>query len=216
MQLGKAKILQKNQDALRVVASSARISTQQGTALEIYERSGDQEKDLKLVGKVLSSGHKSVIEHQTLSIAFDNVSVLVEQFVIEFRLASFTVKSRRYVDFSDAGYVVPEGMKADVRSIYAERTEALFALYERLMAMGVPKEDARFVLPYGFRSNFFATLNARELIAMVTAMLKGRVAVTAFSAAGSEAKLVSVAGLRTYTSYSVPASRPVKLLPAPG
>lgn len=169
-----AKILQKNEDALRIVASCGRISTQQGTALEIYERSGDQNKDLNLVGKVLSSGHKSVIEHQTLSIAFNNVSVLVEQFVIEFRLASYTVKSRRYVDFSDAGYVIPEGMNDDVRSIYQERTEALFALYEKLMEMGVPKEDARFVLPYGFRSNFFATMNARELLGMVVAMLKGR------------------------------------------
>lgn len=174
MNRGTAKILLKNEDALRIVASAARISTQQGTALEIYDRSGDAEKDLKLVGKVLSSGHKSVIEHQTLSVAFDNVSVLVEQFVIEFRLASFTVKSRRYVDFSDAGYVIPEGMSAQVEKIYAERTESLFAAYERLMELGIPKEDARFVLPYGFRSNFFMTLNARELILMVTAMLKGR------------------------------------------
>ena len=114
MNYGTASILQRNEEALRTVASSARISTQQGTALEIYEKSGDRQKDLNLVNKVLASGHKSVIEHQTLSIAFDNVSVLVEQFVIEFRLASFTVKSRRYVDFSDAGYVVPEGMSPEV------------------------------------------------------------------------------------------------------
>lgn len=174
MKTAMAKLLLKNEEALRVVASSARISTQQGTALEIYEKSGDIEKDMKLVGKVLSSGHKSVIEHQTLSIAFNNVSVLVEQFVIEFRLASFTVKSRRYVDFSDAGYVIPDGMDEKVLEIYRKRTEDLFKLYEKLMEMGVPKEDARFVLPYGFRSNFFATLNARELILMVIAMLKGR------------------------------------------
>src|SRR5699024_10976512 len=108
MERGEARILIFNPEALRVVASSARISTQQGTALEIYDRGGEREKDLKLVGKVLASGHKSVMEHQTLSVAFNDVSVLVEQFVIEFRLASFTVKSRRYVDFSDAGYVIPE------------------------------------------------------------------------------------------------------------
>lgn len=174
MNKAQASIILLNQDAMRVVASSARISTQQGTALEIYDRSGDREKDLKLVGKVLSSGHKSVIEHQTMSIAFNNVSVLVEQFVIEFRLASFTVKSRRYVDFSDAGYVVPEGMGPSVKAVYAERTEKLFEIYEQLLSMGIPKEDARFVLPYGFRSNFFVTLNARELINMISAMLNGR------------------------------------------
>ena len=174
MTYGTASILQRNEAALRTVASSARISTQQGTALEIYEKSGDRQKDLNLVNKVLASGHKSVIEHQTLSIAFDNVSVLVEQFVIEFRLASFTVKSRRYVDFSDAGYVVPEGMNPEVETLYRGRTEALFALYEQLLQLEIPKEDARFVLPYGFRSNFFATMNARELMHMVIAMLKGQ------------------------------------------
>lgn len=174
MKKATATILQKNQDALRIVASSARISTQQGTALEIYEKGTDAQKNLNLVGKVLSSGHKAVFEHQTLSIAFDNVSVLTEQFVIEFRLASFTVKSRRYVDFSNAGYVQIEGMNAAVQKIYAERTKALFASYERLLALDIPKEDARFVLPYGFRSNFYATMNARELVHMVVAMLKGR------------------------------------------
>ena len=179
MRKGSARILLNNTAALRVVASSARISTQQGTALEIFKDSAGGEKDLKLVGKVLSSGHKSVIEHQTFSVAFDNVSVLVEQFVIEFRLASFTVKSRRYVDFSDAGYVLPEGMNAGVREIYAARAEALFGAYQRLVELGVPKEDARFVLPYGFRSNFFMTLNARELMHMVSAMLCGRGSVCA-------------------------------------
>lgn len=173
MNYGTAVILQNNREALRTVASAARISTQPGTALEIYARSGDREKDLKLVGKVLSSGHRSVIEHQTLSIAFNDVSVLVEQFVIEFRLASYTVKSRRYVDFSDVGYVVPEGLSREAEALYRERTEALFGLYGRLLELGIPKEDARFVLPYGFRSNFFATMNARELILMVVAMLKG-------------------------------------------
>ena len=174
MNNSKAVIIVNNPQALRVAASSARISTQQGTALEIFSRSQGDEKDLRLIDKVLSSGHKSVIEHQTFSVAFDDVSVLVEQFVIECRLASFTVKSRRYVDFAGAGFVRPDGLDATQRSAYDAAMEARFADYERLMALGVPKEDARFVLPYCLRSNFYMTMNARELIAMVCAMLEGR------------------------------------------
>ncbi len=174
MERSRVIIIRSNRDALQVAASSARISTQQGTAMEIFARSGDQEKDIKLIGKVLSSGHKSVIEHQTISLAFEDVSVLAEQFIIEFRLASYTVKSRRYVDFSNAGCMQPEGMNPAVQAAYASRSEALFSAYRRLLELGVPKEDARFVLPYGFRSNFFATMNARELMNMVAAMVKGR------------------------------------------
>ena len=84
MNESRAMIISANPQALAVVASSARMSTQQGTALEVYARGGDREKTLKLIEKVLASGHKSVIEHQTLSIAFNDVSVMVEQFVIEF------------------------------------------------------------------------------------------------------------------------------------
>ena len=174
MKNSKAVIIVKNPDALRVAASSARISTQQGTALEIFDRSLGDGRDLKLIDKVLSSGHKSVIEHQTFSIAFNDVSVLVEQFVIEARLASFTVKSRRYVDFSGAGCVVPDGLTGEQAELYGAAMRARFADYEKLMELDVPKEDARFLLPYCLRSNFFMTVNARELIALICAMLYGR------------------------------------------
>lgn len=174
MKHSRAIIVNKNPEALRVAAGSARISTQQGTAMEIYGRSLGDEKDLNLMNKVLASGHKSVIEHQTVNIAFDDVSVLVEQFVIECRLASFTVKSRRYVDFGEAGWVCPEGLTDAQRAIFEGAMAVRFEDYRRLMALGVPKEDARFVLPYSLRSNFFMTVNARELIALICAMLYGR------------------------------------------
>ncbi|MBQ8108796.1 MAG: FAD-dependent thymidylate synthase [Clostridia bacterium] len=174
MNNSRAIIVVENRDALRVAASSARISTQQGTAMEIFERSLGDERDLKLIDKVLSSGHKSVIEHQTFGVAFDNVSVLVEQFVIEARLASYTVKSRRYVDFSNAGCVRPANLEGELAELYDQTMADRFGDYEKLMALGVPKEDARFVLPYSLRSNFFMTVNARELIALVCAMLQGR------------------------------------------
>lgn len=174
MKRSSAVMIHKNPDAAAIAASAARMSTQSGTALEIFAKSGNQEKDMNLIRKVLSSGHKSVIEHQTFSVAFNDVSVLVEQFVIEFRLASYTVKSRRYVDFSDAGYVVPDSLQGEPRELYCSRMDALFAAYGKLMELGVPKEDARFVLPYCLRSNFFMTLDARELIHMICTMIYGR------------------------------------------
>lgn len=174
MNNSKAKLIVENREALRVAAASARISTQQGTALEIFDGSLGDARDLKLLDKVLASGHKSVIEHQTFSVAFNDVSVLVEQFVIECRLASFTVKSRRYVDFGAAGCVCPEGLDAAQKALYEAKMAARFEDYRALLALDVPKEDARFVLPYSLRSNFYMTLNARELIALVNAMRCGR------------------------------------------
>ena len=147
-----------------------------GTADEIYAKSlaAGQEKNEKLIGKVLSSGHTSVLEHCYVNLSFENVSVLAEQFLIEFRLASFTVKSRRYVDFSGAGYVAPDFSDPAQAAAFDAAVRALFGIYDELEAAGVPKEDARFVLPYCFCSNFFCSMNARELVHVMNELTYGR------------------------------------------
>ena len=157
-----------------VCAASGRISTQSGTALEIFERSHDKEKNKNLINKVTKSGHTSTIEHIFFNIAFENVSVVVEQFMIEFRLASFTVKSRRYVDFSDCGYFMPEFKNEEDKAKYTTTMDKMFSAYSYLTENGVPKEDARFVLPYCFYSNFLCSLNGREMVNVLTAMIYGR------------------------------------------
>ena len=157
-----------------VCAAGGRISTQQGTALEIFDRSHDPEKNARLISKVTASGHTSTVEHVFFNLAFNNVSVVVEQFMIEFRLASFTVKSRRYVDFADCGYYVPSFSSDVLRERYTAHMDRLFALYAKLCDAGVPLEDARFVLPYCFYSNFFCSLGGRELVNVLRSMLYGR------------------------------------------
>ena len=157
-----------------VCAASGRISTQKGTALEIFERSHDAEKNANLISKVTKSGHTSTVEHVFFNLAFENVSVVVEQFMIEFRLASFTVKSRRYVDFADSGYFVPQFENEALKEKYVAHMDSLFALYSKLCESGIPKEDARFVLPYCFYSNFYCSLGGRELSNVLRAMIYGR------------------------------------------
>lgn len=155
-------------------AAGGRISTQPGDVFDILEKSKDAEKNASLIQKVTKSGHNSVIEHLFFNLAFRNVSVVVEQFMIEFRLASFTVKSRRYVDFSDAGFFVPELSSESVKEKYTEHMSKLFDTYNKLTEKGIAKEDARFVLPYCFFSNFICSMNAREFLNVLRAMLYGR------------------------------------------
>lgn len=173
---GSVSILNVSPEAAAMIASGGRISTMDGTAGEIYVKSlaAGQEKNEKLIGKVLSSGHTSVLEHCYVNLSFENVSVLAEQFLIEFRLASFTVKSRRYVDFSKAGYVSPAFADDAQRVVFENTAASLFRTYDALEAAGIPKEDARFVLPYCFCSNFFCSMNARELVHVMNELTYGR------------------------------------------
>ena len=173
--MGHVTILGYTPNAAAMVASGGRISTMEGTAGEIWQRSLSlgEEKNERLIGKVVSSGHMSVLEHAHVNLAFEDVSVFAEQFLIEFRLASFTVKSRRYVDFSECGWETAF-KDAERAAIYDEEVRRLFGVYDALCAAGVPKEDARFVLPYGFHSNFFCSMNARELVHVMNELTYGR------------------------------------------
>ncbi|MCQ2408125.1 MAG: FAD-dependent thymidylate synthase [Oscillospiraceae bacterium] len=172
-----------NQASVKIIASSTagdticaaagRISTTQGTALEIYERSREKENNSSLIEKVCASGHTSTLEHQFFTVAFDNVSVCTEEFVIEFRLGSYTVQSRRYVDFAHAGFCIPP-MPEELLPEYKAHMQSLFDAYSELLSLDIPKEDARYLLPYCFRSNFFCTMNARELLYMIHVMTQGR------------------------------------------
>ena len=157
-----------------VCASAARISTTQGSAAALFQQAQGNPRNRDLISKVLASGHRSVAEHAVFTIALENVSVYVEQFFIECRLASFTVKSRRYVDFSGLGYYVPAGLEGAALAAYRNYMDGLFAAYQSILADGVPKEDARFLLPYSLCSNFYCTLNARELARVLRAMRSER------------------------------------------
>ncbi len=175
-------IIGETEHGVAVCAAAIRCSTGQGTitefmdeALRLDQASGpDGTKNAKLITRVVSSGHMSVLEHYCFTLAFNNVSVMVEQFMIEFRLASFLVKSRRYVDFSEMGYYIPEDLTGELLQIYKTQMDKIFTAYKQLTDIGVPKEDARFVLPYCFYSNFSCTCNARELLHIICTMIYGR------------------------------------------
>ena len=175
--MGFAKILHYNENTDEILSAAGRISTMDGTATEIYQKSVDAgiTANQKLISKVMSSGHTSTLEHASVNIAFEDVSVLFEQFLIEFRLMSFTVKSRRYVNFSKAGYFDALDIQdGEAHRIFSEAVENKFAVYDKLVAAGVPVEDARFVLPYCFCSNILCTVNCRELIRLMNELVYGR------------------------------------------
>lgn len=169
-----AKIVSWSTAGEDVCASAARISTTQGSAVALFQKAQGNPKNRELIARVLASGHRSVAEHAVFSIALENVSVYVEQFFIECRLASFTVKSRRYVDFSGQGCYIPPELKGSDLSAYRRYMDGLFSAYQAVLEDGVPKEDARFLLPYAFCSNFYCTLNARELARVIRDMRRGR------------------------------------------
>ena len=121
-------------------------------------------------------GHKSIIEHDYLVFAICDVTPIIEQTIIGNRLTSFTIKSRREVDFRNVGFYIPEFRDKDLKKHekneelkekYIKYMKELFNTYGDFVDAGINVEDARFILPYCFHSNIFMGLDARQLEKMI-------------------------------------------------
>ena len=73
---------------------------------ETLDNCDDFDKNLKLIKRIINMGHKSIIEHDYLVFAICDVTPIIEQTIIGNRLTSFTIKSRRNVDFRNEFWVV--------------------------------------------------------------------------------------------------------------
>lgn len=161
---------------IKMVAAAGKLSRFKGNVFDVYDSCNNYEKNLKFIEKVIGMGHKSIVEHDYLVIALKNVSPIVEQTLIEERFSSFTIKSRREVNFENAGYYTPnfydnagkifENNKT-LQEQYKEHMEYLFGVYKELIDLEIPKEDARYILPYSFNSNIIMGVDAHTLNRMI-------------------------------------------------
>ena len=161
-----------------ITASAGRLSRFQGDVFEILGLSEDKtlEQNAKYVKNVVGMGHSSIIDHDYCVFAIKDVTPVIEQIIIEERFSSFTIKSRREVDFYQAGFYVPNFHDKDgniimenreVQEIYKNHMTSLFQEYQKLINDGIKKEDARFVLPYSFHSNIIMGVDSHTLKDMI-------------------------------------------------
>ena len=142
---------------------------------------------MKGLRSAVKSGHDSVIEHVSFTFAVSGISRACSHQVVRHRLASYSQQSQRYVDMSEAEFVIPDSLKdwsmkwyepddfePDVRinaeGLLSQITEA----YKDMVSKGVPEEDARYILPNACTTNIIVTMNARELLHFLELRMCGR------------------------------------------
>ena len=159
------------EERTRIVATAGQISHSDRNLFDLYEDREDYDDNIKAIGRIVGSGHTSITEHDQLTFFITDVTPIIEQILIGQRLASFTIKSRRYVDFGDAGFYVPDFSylenSDEVKEKYVNHMKYLFDTYSEMVKLDVPKEDARFILPYCFHSQIAMSLNTRSLIKLI-------------------------------------------------
>lgn len=167
-------------DPEKIVASAAKLCYSSAKVSDIMDGL-DAEKTEKFLNMLMSLGHESPIEHITFTFGIEGVSrSLLAQFT-RHRIASYSVKSQRYVSEKQFSFVTPPEIEKNpaAKKIYLEAMEKDVEDYNRLadimkeqhMAAGMDEkkaekaaqEDARYILPNACETNMIVTMNARSL-----------------------------------------------------
>lgn len=115
----------------------------------------------------VESGHTSVLEHAVFTFQVEGISRAALAQLTRHRLASFDVQSQRYVKLDHPELVIPESistLKSELKDLAILRMEESMECYRKLLAAGIPAEDARYVTPQAVPTKLIMTMNARELI----------------------------------------------------
>ena len=148
----------------KVPAMAAKL-THSRTKPEDLDKTSD--KELKAILKhVMSLGHQSVVEHTSFTFAISDVSRSLTHQLVRHRIASYSQQSQRYVNLKEPTYVTPPSIEKDniMKKAYDETMERIWKEYNKLLDIGIPAEDARYVLPNATTSNIIVTMNARSLL----------------------------------------------------
>ena len=101
-------LISKPENMLKTIYTACRTCYSADTPYEIYNSTDDEEKMLKLIERVVSSGHYSTIEHIQVSFAISNVSRACTHQLVRHRHMSFSQKSQRYVkEKGQFDYLIP-------------------------------------------------------------------------------------------------------------
>lgn len=135
-----------------------------------------KEEVQKFVNMLKKSGHTSTFEHVSFTFLIEGVSRAMTHQLVRHRIASYSQRSQRYVSHENFECIIPETIerKKELSVRYRTAFNAISEIYEELLKAGVPKEDARFILPNGCETKILVTMNVRELIHFFSVRLCNR------------------------------------------
>ena len=118
----------------------------------------------KRVERCFKNGHLSVFEHAQVSFLVEGISRACSHQLVRHRVASFSQLSQRYVK-GVPDSVVPDSILKEEKTtdIFIGADMACAIAYENLISLGVPAEDARYILPNGSKTSLVVSMNWREL-----------------------------------------------------
>ena len=160
------ELLYHTPDPERAVATAARLCYARVGAAELMETL-DEERIHKVLSTIMTGGHFSTLEHASYTFAIDGVSRALTHQLVRHRLASFNQQSQRYVKFAGGLETIKPDSIAEndeANKLFDEMIEKTVEAYQAFLELGIPAEDARYILPNAAETKIVVTMNIRELL----------------------------------------------------
>lgn len=160
------ELLYHTPDPERAIATAARLCYAPVGAAELMETM-PEERVKSVLTTIMKSGHFSTLEHVSYTFAIDGVSRALTHQLVRHRLASFNQQSQRYVKFANGLDTIKPDTVAEnpeANALFDEAIEFAKDAYVKLLDMGIPAEDARYLLPNAAETKIVVTMNVRELL----------------------------------------------------
>lgn len=131
------------------------------------EKSLSKMGDRDIVGRWIKSGEESMVEMVDATF-FITCSRVVSHEIVRHRIASFQQESQRYVAYgeeteADLFYLDPQiGDSDEFMDVFDTSVRVALESYNELVAAGVKKQIARYVLPNATRVRMVMKANLRE------------------------------------------------------
>jgi len=130
--------------------------------------------DLDAIKRVLAQkgtafDPEAMMDHVFYMFEIEDCSRVTTHQLVRHRAVSYDQESQRFSAATREGVVIPPSVKANEvgYKAYDEALKEVYSAYEKMVAAGVPKEDARYILPSAIKTKLVMTLNARSLMHLV-------------------------------------------------
>jgi thymidylate synthase (FAD) len=122
-----------------------------------------------LAQRGVSLGAETLMDHVVYMFEVEDCSRVTTHQLVRHRAVSYDQESQRFSAATKEGVITPPSIQSNEAAckVYDETLKVVYSAYEKMVTSGVPKEDARYILPSAIKTKLVMTLNARSLMHLV-------------------------------------------------
>ena len=164
-------LLSNTANAERVVASCAKLPYSDKSISTIFDEFSE-EKIKKVIFDLIHSENFSILDHVTYTFSIEGLSEIALKELALCEYLALSKREEKYISVdSENDFVISDRINEDEKllNLYQDFIKKSFDLYNTFIRLGLPREDAMYVLSSSKSENIVITLTASQLFKFFSA-----------------------------------------------